>query len=60
MRWRADNNIDSILEEFKVPEVLQKYYATGLCGKDKQGQPLHIDNIGRLDVKGKITYILRC
>lgn len=43
---------DSILEKYQEPEVMAKYYAGGLYGRDKEGRPLWINPLGNLDIKG--------
>ena len=47
-------SVDTILQDFKVPEVLQKYFPSGtrVVGHDKEGHPLFIDPTGRVDIQG--------
>ena len=47
-------SVDTILQDFKVPEVLQKYFpsASKVVGHDKEGHPLYIDPTGRADIQG--------
>ncbi|XP_059149156.1 SEC14-like protein 2 [Physella acuta] len=52
IKWRAVNNVDTILEDFEPPEVMQKYYTGGLFGQDKEGALLWIDPNGYIDMKG--------
>merc|ERR1712071_363076 len=42
LEWRKKNQIDDILDNWQVPEVLEKYYSMGVCGNDKYGCPLWI------------------
>lgn len=37
-------------------QVLQKYYPGGFFGYDKEGAPVFIDPVGRIDFKGRCTY----
>ncbi len=39
MDWRRQHRIDSILDEFKPPEVLAKYFPAGFVGQDKLKNP---------------------
>ena len=39
LEWRKNNQIDDILDNWQVPEVLEKYYSMGVCGNDKYGCP---------------------
>ncbi|ESO91668.1 hypothetical protein LOTGIDRAFT_163396 [Lottia gigantea] len=52
--WRNDNNVDTILEDYKVPEVIEKYFVGGICGRDKEGCPIWIDTFGDLDIRGML------
>ena len=47
-------SVDTILLDFKVPEVLLKYFPSGtkVVGHDKEGHPLIIDPTGRVDIQG--------
>ena len=51
MEWRKKNNVDKLLD-WKVPEVLEKYYPGGLYGEDREGYPIWIDSLGTVDLKG--------
>ena len=42
-----------MLETYKAPEVLVKYFPGGLCGHDKDGNPVWIDPLGGADMKGR-------
>ncbi|KAK6192518.1 hypothetical protein SNE40_003970 [Patella caerulea] len=53
--WRAQNGVDTILSDYKVPEVIEKYYPGGLCGRDKEGCPIWIDPFGDMDIKGMLS-----
>jgi hypothetical protein len=53
MAWRAEVGADTILNDFKRPEVMRLYYPGGLFGEDKQGRPVWIDPLGSADVRGQ-------
>ncbi|KAG0412932.1 hypothetical protein HPB47_009931 [Ixodes persulcatus] len=50
--WRQQNNIDSILETYKSPEVLRRYFPGSLCNHDRDGRPLYIMRFGNGDFSG--------
>ncbi|PVD31384.1 hypothetical protein C0Q70_06796 [Pomacea canaliculata] len=52
--WRKHMGANTILDDFVVPEVLQKYYPGGICGQDKQGALVWMDPVGRIDSKGML------
>ncbi|KAI8794138.1 SEC14-like protein 1 isoform X1 [Biomphalaria glabrata] len=52
LAWRKLHNIDKILEGYKLPEVLERYYPGGWHYCDKDGRPLYIIKLGQMDVKG--------
>ena len=39
MEWRRQYRVDTLLDEFKSPEVVAKYFAAGFVGRDKQRNP---------------------
>lgn len=47
MKYREKMRIDHILEEYEVPEVLDKYLVGGMCGYDKEGLPIRIEPFGK-------------
>uniref|UniRef100_A0A671RCS4 SEC14-like protein 2 n=1 Tax=Sinocyclocheilus anshuiensis TaxID=1608454 RepID=A0A671RCS4_9TELE len=49
LRWLR---VDTILTEWQVPEVIDKYLCGGMCGHDREGSPVWYDVIGPLDPKG--------
>uniref|UniRef100_A0A8C1BQ87 SEC14-like lipid binding 8 n=1 Tax=Cyprinus carpio carpio TaxID=630221 RepID=A0A8C1BQ87_CYPCA len=49
LRWLR---VDTILTEWQVPEVIDKYLSGGMCGHDREGSPVWYDVIGPLDPKG--------
>ncbi|XP_060077261.1 SEC14-like protein 2 [Ylistrum balloti] len=52
LSWREKNNVDTILDDFESPDVLKKYFTGGTSGFDKEGCPIWVDPLGRLDFKG--------
>ncbi|EDO39298.1 predicted protein, partial [Nematostella vectensis] len=49
---RKKFGLDTILEDYKPPEVLEKYDPGGFFGYDKEGFPIFIDPVGKIDFKG--------
>ena len=39
VEWRRQCRIDTLVEDFRPPEVLRKFYAAGRVGSDKRGNP---------------------
>ncbi|CAL1534398.1 unnamed protein product [Lymnaea stagnalis] len=52
IKWREQNNVDTILQDFEIPEVMKRYYTGGLFGQDKDGALVWIDPNGYIDMKG--------
>lgn len=50
--WRQEWKVDTVLTEWKRPEVIEKYWGGGLLGCDKIGRPVWLDMYGRRDIKG--------
>ena len=53
MEWRKQWNVDTILQDWKIPEVMKKYYPGGLAGYDKAGSPVWVVESAKFDLKGK-------
>ncbi|XP_033845769.1 SEC14-like protein 2 isoform X1 [Periophthalmus magnuspinnatus] len=52
LEFRRQMKVDTIVEDFKPPEVIEKYVSGGMCGYDREGSPIWYDVIGPLDPKG--------
>nr|XP_006811136.1 PREDICTED: SEC14-like protein 2-like [Saccoglossus kowalevskii] len=52
METRKKMGLDTLVTDYKSPEVMEKYYQGGLVGEDKNGHPIWIDPIGNIDPKG--------
>ena len=57
MEWRKKWKADTLLQDYKVPEVLKKYYPGGLAGYDKEGCPVWMAESANFDLKGKLQYL---
>nr|XP_018917974.1 PREDICTED: SEC14-like protein 2 [Bemisia tabaci] len=51
MKWRERWGVDD-LEHWEPPEVLQKYYPSGISGFDKDGSPIVVIPFAGLDMYG--------
>ncbi|XP_070706317.1 SEC14-like protein 2 [Pempheris klunzingeri] len=52
VEFRRKMNVDSIISDWKPPEVIEKFVSGGMCGYDREGSPIWYDVIGPLDPKG--------
>ncbi|XP_054748015.2 retinal-binding protein-like [Lytechinus pictus] len=50
--WREENKVATIAQDFKIPEVLEKYRIGGTIGFGKDGRPIFLDPFGLIDFKG--------
>lgn len=53
LQWRREFSADSLLEEFEYQELdeVLKYYPQGFHGVDKDGRPLYIYQLGKVDAE---------
>ncbi|XP_029433137.1 SEC14-like protein 5 [Rhinatrema bivittatum] len=54
LTWRKQYQVDSILETWQAPALLEEYYAGGWHYHDKDGRPLYILRLGQMDTKGLV------
>ncbi|XP_030625322.1 SEC14-like protein 2 isoform X1 [Chanos chanos] len=52
LEFRKHMKADTIVDDWKPPEVIEKYVSGGMCGYDREGSPIWYDVIGPLDPKG--------
>ncbi|XP_059192971.1 SEC14-like protein 2 [Centropristis striata] len=52
IEFRKHMKVDTILSDWRPPEVIEKYLSGGMCGYDREGSPIWYDVIGPVDPKG--------
>lgn len=57
LKWREENNIDHMLNEYKPSTVITKYFLGAWHQTDKQNCPIYILRLGHMDVKGLLKSI---
>ncbi|OWR52276.1 SEC14 protein 2 [Danaus plexippus plexippus] len=59
MQWREKWGIDTTLESWQAPEVLENHFPSGTTGFDKEGSPLIIVPFVGLDIWGLLHAVSR-
>lgn len=57
LKWRCENNIDTLLKEYHTPSVVVNHFPGGWHHHDKDGRPIYILRLGHMDVKGLLKSI---
>ncbi|KAM8761196.1 SEC14-like protein 2 isoform 1-T2 [Acanthopagrus schlegelii] len=52
LEFRKHMKVDTIVTDWRPPEVIEKYLSGGMCGYDREGSPIWYDVIGPVDPKG--------
>ncbi|XP_061752788.1 SEC14-like protein 2 [Nerophis ophidion] len=52
LEFRKQMKVDTIISDWRPPEVIEKYLSGGMCGYDREGSPIWYDVIGPVDPKG--------
>lgn len=48
-KWRMDNNIDNILDEYKISPIFNYFPIVTLKGRDHDGDPIHLERPAAAD-----------
>ncbi|XP_007937907.1 SEC14-like protein 5 [Orycteropus afer afer] len=52
LSWRRQHHVDSLLQTWRPPALLEEFYAGGWHFQDIDGRPLYILRLGQMDTKG--------
>ncbi|VDP13395.1 unnamed protein product [Onchocerca flexuosa] len=52
IKWRKQHNVDKILQEFEAPPILKQFFPGCWHHNDKEGRPVFVLRLGKLDIKG--------
>ncbi|XP_076998008.1 SEC14-like protein 5 [Tamandua tetradactyla] len=52
LSWRRQHQVDSLLQTWRPPALLEEFYAGGWHYQDIDGRPLYILRLGQMDTKG--------
>uniref|UniRef100_A0A158Q8A3 CRAL-TRIO domain-containing protein n=1 Tax=Elaeophora elaphi TaxID=1147741 RepID=A0A158Q8A3_9BILA len=52
VKWRKQHNVDKILQEFEAPPILKQFFPGCWHHNDKEGRPVFVLRLGKLDMKG--------
>uniref|UniRef100_A0AAF5PGN5 CRAL-TRIO domain-containing protein n=2 Tax=Wuchereria bancrofti TaxID=6293 RepID=A0AAF5PGN5_WUCBA len=52
VKWRKQHNVDKILQEFEAPSILKQFFPGCWHHNDKEGRPVFVLRLGKLDMKG--------
>lgn len=52
IKFRSEKAVHTLLEKYREPEVLRRYFPWGFSGLDKEGYPVLVERIGTIDLVG--------
>ncbi|CAB9501459.1 SEC14-like protein [Seminavis robusta] len=56
VKWRIENNMETILDTYKPPKALLRYYPSAILkGYDKEGDPIYLERGGAMDGPGLLS-----